>query len=73
MTIESLVALLGSILILLLGLLISMMRDLKKDLRCTKDMVIERVKIPDCTKKNDDVWKAIVDLQKIVWGGDHEK
>jgi hypothetical protein len=70
----ALIGVIGGILVCMLGLLISMVWDMKKDLRCTKDALDSRVKGTECVKKNDDLWTAVNELQRAVWsGGGHEK
>jgi hypothetical protein len=72
-TATALIGVIGGILVCLLSLLIALILDIKKDLRCTKTSMSERVKETDCTKRNDDVWADIKALQKQVWSGNHEK
>jgi predicted outer membrane lipoprotein len=68
----TLLSILGTVIICMFGLLIAMMREMKKDLRCTKEAMSERVRISDCVKKNDDLWEGVKELQKTVWSGRHE-
>jgi hypothetical protein len=71
-TTTPLIGVIGGIIICLLSLLIAMMWDMKKDLRCTKSSVDGRVKDSDCKANKDKVWQKIEDLQKTVWRGEHE-
>jgi hypothetical protein len=57
----------------MLTLLIAMVWDVKRDLRCTKDAMNGRVKESDCIKRNDDIWEDLKAIQKTVWSGNHEK